>query len=418
MPHRRADVARQRDRGDRRDVVRVDPRDPPRTERQHDATACDQRTLTLEHGGEERRLEHGRRHRRRRQPPLDRAVVAVQAGVEAGDRDVRDLHDAFDARGLRRVDRVRLQRHLLLRRRRQEEQGAARPRTRARATPDPTRSASATSSRVDRGCGFGRRTSARTGYRVRGQRARTTRPPRVACRTDHDHRHAPSLAEVALLARARTASRTGHRPRADAARRRSRARCGSSPTRAGARTCRATSRGPPTDGGMWVNPWGIWWDEVRASQIIRLDADGQRSSRASGTSRPRCSCTPSCTGPAPTPRSSCTTIRTTPRCSRRMGEMPRIVHQNACDLRRRARVRRRVRARSKATADGQWLADQVGKASGDPARAPRRDRHRADDRRARATRPRRSSACAASPTTSSRAGREPVEIPAPNSARR
>lgn len=29
------------------------------------------------------------------------------------------------------------------------------------------------------------------------------------------------------------------------------------------------------DGGMWVNPWGVWWDEVRASQIIRLDADGE-----------------------------------------------------------------------------------------------------------------------------------------------
>src|SRR5690348_18113270 len=25
---------------------------------------------------------------------------------------------------------------------------------------------------------------------------------------------------------------------------------------------------------MWMNPWGIWWDEVRASQIIRLNADG------------------------------------------------------------------------------------------------------------------------------------------------
>jgi ribulose-5-phosphate 4-epimerase/fuculose-1-phosphate aldolase len=28
------------------------------------------------------------------------------------------------------------------------------------------------------------------------------------------------------------------------------------------------------DGGMWCNPWGMWWDEVRASDIIRLDADG------------------------------------------------------------------------------------------------------------------------------------------------
>jgi ribulose-5-phosphate 4-epimerase/fuculose-1-phosphate aldolase len=29
------------------------------------------------------------------------------------------------------------------------------------------------------------------------------------------------------------------------------------------------------DGGMWVNPWGVWWDEVRASQIVRIDADGE-----------------------------------------------------------------------------------------------------------------------------------------------
>jgi len=29
------------------------------------------------------------------------------------------------------------------------------------------------------------------------------------------------------------------------------------------------------DGGMWCNPWGLWWDEVRASDILRLDADGE-----------------------------------------------------------------------------------------------------------------------------------------------
>lgn len=29
------------------------------------------------------------------------------------------------------------------------------------------------------------------------------------------------------------------------------------------------------DGGMWCNPWGIWWDEVRASDTLRLDADGR-----------------------------------------------------------------------------------------------------------------------------------------------
>jgi len=29
------------------------------------------------------------------------------------------------------------------------------------------------------------------------------------------------------------------------------------------------------DGGMWCNPWGIWWDEVCASDILRLDANGE-----------------------------------------------------------------------------------------------------------------------------------------------
>jgi len=29
------------------------------------------------------------------------------------------------------------------------------------------------------------------------------------------------------------------------------------------------------DGGMFCNPWGIWWEEVRASDILHLDADGE-----------------------------------------------------------------------------------------------------------------------------------------------
>ena len=51
-----------------------------------------------------------------------------------------------------------------------------------------------------------------------------------------------------------------------------------------------------------------------------------------------------------------------------------------------------------------------------PARAPRRDRDRADDRARRATRPRRSSACAASPTTSSPPAAAPTRS-RPSSAR-
>jgi ribulose-5-phosphate 4-epimerase/fuculose-1-phosphate aldolase len=26
---------------------------------------------------------------------------------------------------------------------------------------------------------------------------------------------------------------------------------------------------------MWVNPWGLWWDEVKASDLCRVDADGR-----------------------------------------------------------------------------------------------------------------------------------------------
>ena len=28
-------------------------------------------------------------------------------------------------------------------------------------------------------------------------------------------------------------------------------------------------------GSMWVNPWGLWWDEVSASDLCRVDADGR-----------------------------------------------------------------------------------------------------------------------------------------------
>ena len=102
--------------------------------------------------------------------------------------------------------------------------------------------------------------------------------------------------------------------------------------------------------------------------------------RASGTSRPPSSCTPSCTAPAPTRRSSCTTIPYYATLLAAMGEMPRMVHQNSCIF------------------DGELAfvdeyggvddadAGQVARGAGrrrerDPARAPRRDRDRRDDRR-------------------------------------
>jgi ribulose-5-phosphate 4-epimerase/fuculose-1-phosphate aldolase len=31
---------------------------------------------------------------------------------------------------------------------------------------------------------------------------------------------------------------------------------------------------PDSGGGMWVNPWGLWWEEMTASDICRVDGDG------------------------------------------------------------------------------------------------------------------------------------------------
>ena len=59
---------------------------------------------------------------------------------------------------------------------------------------------------------------------------------------------------------------------------------------------------PGDDGTMWCTPYGLWWRELTASDIIVIDAAGEVI-EASGTSRPRCSSTPRSTGLAPTPRS-------------------------------------------------------------------------------------------------------------------
>lgn len=32
---------------------------------------------------------------------------------------------------------------------------------------------------------------------------------------------------------------------------------------------------PDETGDMWVNPWGLWWEEVKASDVCRVDAAGR-----------------------------------------------------------------------------------------------------------------------------------------------
>ena len=62
---------------------------------------------------------------------------------------------------------------------------------------------------------------------------------------------------------------------------------------------------------MWVNPWGLWWDEVQASDVCAVDPDAERArgpvGRHPGDPHPHRAAPRA----APTPASSCTTTRTT-----------------------------------------------------------------------------------------------------------
>ena len=103
----------------------------------------------------------------------------------------------------------------------------------------------------------------------------------------------------------------------------------------------------------------------------------QRASRARGTSRRRSTSTPSCTAAAPTPGSSCTTTRTTSAVLAAIGDAAR---DRAPDRVRCSTATSRsstsTPARSTAAELGADLAEQIGDASVDHPRQPRRHRHR------------------------------------------
>lgn len=116
------------------------------------------------------------------------------------------------------------------------------------------------------------------------------------------------------------------------------------------------------DGGMWCNPWGLWWDEVRASDVIRLDADGdvvEGKWDVTGAvfihtelhrARP----------------DAAVVVHNHPYYATllaAMGELPRMVHQNNCLFHDELALVDEYGLVA-AAADGQWLADQVGDASG------------------------------------------------------
>ncbi len=77
---------------------------------------------------------------------------------------------------------------------------------------------------------------------------------------------------------------------------------------------------------MLVNPWGLWWQELTASDICVVDADA-RVSTAGGMSRRRSTSTPSCTASAMTHEWSFTITRTTSCVLAALGRLPELVHQ-------------------------------------------------------------------------------------------
>ncbi len=115
------------------------------------------------------------------------------------------------------------------------------------------------------------------------------------------------------------------------------------------------------DGGMWCNPWGIWWDEVRATDVFRLDADGNVVSG-------RWDVTPAVflhTELHRTRPDAAVIVHNHPYHATllaAMHELPRIVHQNSAIFDGELAFVDEYGAIEDAT-DGKWLAREVGDAS-------------------------------------------------------
>jgi len=116
------------------------------------------------------------------------------------------------------------------------------------------------------------------------------------------------------------------------------------------------------DGGMWVNPWGIWWEEVRASDMVRLDAEGH-------VVEGKWDVTPAVflhTELHRTRADAVVVVHNHPYYATllaAMRELPRMVHQNSCIFDDEL-VLVNEYASIEGAADGAWLAQQVGDASG------------------------------------------------------
>ena len=116
------------------------------------------------------------------------------------------------------------------------------------------------------------------------------------------------------------------------------------------------------DGVMWCNPWGLWWDEVRASDILRLDAGGEIVEGSLDV-------TPAVflhTELHRTRADATIIVHNHPYYATllaAMSETPRLVHQNSCIFSDELALVDEYAGVDDAE-QGKWLATQVGNASG------------------------------------------------------
>ena len=116
------------------------------------------------------------------------------------------------------------------------------------------------------------------------------------------------------------------------------------------------------DGGMWCSPWGLWWEEVRASDILRLGADGE-------IVEGRWDVTPAVFLHTELHRvraDAAVVVHNHPYYATLLstiGERPRLAHQNSCIFDGELAFVDEYGGIEDAS-DGKWLAAEVGDASG------------------------------------------------------
>ena len=117
------------------------------------------------------------------------------------------------------------------------------------------------------------------------------------------------------------------------------------------------------NGGLWVNPWGLWWSEVRARDIMRVSYDGEILSGEWDVT-PVVFIHTELHRARPDAR---IVVHNHPYAATALaclGVEPVISHQNACLFDGELAFVDEYGGAVESAEEGRWLAEQVGKASG------------------------------------------------------